>query len=65
MNVGKAIRLASRFSPLQFSVYGGSSDFLVPTLEAGGGMSSLFPFLLLPIVSYPPFACALDNADLH
>ncbi|KAF2450615.1 dihydrodipicolinate synthase [Karstenula rhodostoma CBS 690.94] len=48
MNVGKAIRLASKFSPQQFSVYGGSSDFLVPTLEGGGvgcvtGMGNIFP----------------------
>ena len=47
-NVGKAVRLTSRFSPAQFSVYGGSSDFLFPTLEAGGvgcvtGMGNVFP----------------------
>ncbi|CAI6342405.1 unnamed protein product [Periconia digitata] len=47
-NVGKAVRLTSRFSPEQFSVYGGSSDFLFPTLEAGGvgcvtGMGNVFP----------------------
>jgi 4-hydroxy-2-oxoglutarate aldolase len=47
-NVGKAVRLTSRFSPTQFSVYGGSSDFLVPTLEGGGvgcvtGMGNVFP----------------------
>ncbi|KAJ4358317.1 uncharacterized protein N0V89_002899 [Didymosphaeria variabile] len=48
MNVGKAIRLASKFTPQQFSVYGGSSDFLFPTLEGGGvgcvtGMGNVFP----------------------
>jgi dihydrodipicolinate synthase/N-acetylneuraminate lyase len=47
-NVGKAIRLTSKFEPAQFSVYGGSSDFLVPTLEGGGvgcvtGMGNVFP----------------------
>lgn len=47
-NVGKAVRLTSKFTPAQFSVYGGSSDFLFPTLEAGGvgcvtGMANVFP----------------------
>lgn len=47
-NVGKAVRLTSKFSPAQFGVYGGSSDFLVPTLEAGGvgcvtGLANVFP----------------------
>ncbi|KAF2180416.1 dihydrodipicolinate synthase [Zopfia rhizophila CBS 207.26] len=47
-NVGKAVRLTSKFSPEQFSVYGGSSDFLFPTLEAGGvgcvtGLANVFP----------------------
>ncbi|KAL0261332.1 hypothetical protein SLS55_002762 [Diplodia seriata] len=47
-NVGKAVRLASTFSPAQFGVYGGSSDYLVPTLEAGGvgcvtGLANVFP----------------------
>ncbi|KAF2792253.1 dihydrodipicolinate synthase [Melanomma pulvis-pyrius CBS 109.77] len=47
-NVGKAIRLTSLFTPSQFSVYGGSSDFLFPTLEGGGvgcvtGMGNVFP----------------------
>ena len=47
-NVGKAVRLTSHFTPAQFSVYGGSSDFLVPTLEAGGvgcvtGLANVFP----------------------
>ncbi|KKY20355.1 putative dihydrodipicolinate synthase [Diplodia seriata] len=47
-NVGKAVRLASAFSPAQFAVYGGSSDYLVPTLEAGGvgcvtGLANVFP----------------------
>lgn len=47
-NVGKAIRLTSKFDSEQFSVYGGSSDFLFPTLEGGGvgcvtGMGNVFP----------------------
>jgi dihydrodipicolinate synthase/N-acetylneuraminate lyase len=47
-NVGKAVRVTSKFTPEQFSVYGGSSDFLFPTLEAGGvgcvtGMGNVFP----------------------
>ncbi|KAB2575224.1 Dihydrodipicolinate synthetase-like protein [Lasiodiplodia theobromae] len=47
-NVGKVVRLASKFSPSQFGVYGGSSDYLVPTLEAGGvgcvtGLANVFP----------------------
>ncbi|KAF2475962.1 dihydrodipicolinate synthase [Lindgomyces ingoldianus] len=47
-NVGKAVRLTSIFTPAQFSVYGGSSDFLFPTLEAGGvgcvtGLANVFP----------------------
>ncbi|ORX92642.1 dihydrodipicolinate synthase [Clohesyomyces aquaticus] len=47
-NVGKGVRLTSQFSPEQFSVYGGSSDFLFPTLEAGGvgcvtGLANVFP----------------------
>ncbi|KAF2732663.1 dihydrodipicolinate synthase [Polyplosphaeria fusca] len=47
-NLGKAQRLTSLFSPTQFSVYGGSSDYLVPTLEAGGvgcvtGLANAFP----------------------
>lgn len=47
-NVGKVVRLASKFSPSQFGVYGGSADYLVPTLEGGGvgcvtGMGNVFP----------------------
>ncbi|KAF2493936.1 dihydrodipicolinate synthase [Lophium mytilinum] len=47
-NVGKAIRLTSQFTPAQFSVFGGSSDFLYPTLAAGGvgcvtGMGNVWP----------------------
>ncbi|OJD30431.1 dihydrodipicolinate synthase [Diplodia corticola] len=47
-NVGKVVRLASAFAPGQFAVFGGSSDYLVPTLEAGGvgcvtGLANVFP----------------------
>ncbi|KAL8389085.1 hypothetical protein RB595_008800 [Gaeumannomyces hyphopodioides] len=47
-NVGKVVRLASKFAPAQFGVYGGSADYLVPTLEGGGvgcvtGMGNVFP----------------------
>ncbi|KAH8880520.1 dihydrodipicolinate synthase [Thozetella sp. PMI_491] len=47
-NVGKAIRLTSKFEPQHFGVYGGSSDYLLPTLHAGGsgcvtGMGNVFP----------------------
>ncbi|GME46908.1 Dihydrodipicolinate synthetase-like protein [Neofusicoccum parvum] len=47
-NVGKVVRLASKFTPAQFSVFGGSSDYLVATLEAGGvgcvtGLANVFP----------------------
>ncbi|KLU91344.1 dihydrodipicolinate synthase [Magnaporthiopsis poae ATCC 64411] len=47
-NIGKVVRLASKFSPAQFGVYGGSADYLVPTLEGGGvgcvtGMGNVFP----------------------
>lgn len=47
-NVGKMARLCSKFRPDQFSVFGGSSDYLVPTLEIGGmgcvtGMGNVFP----------------------
>ncbi|KAK8167447.1 hypothetical protein BC567DRAFT_297442 [Phyllosticta citribraziliensis] len=47
-NVGKAVRLASKFTPDQFRVFGGASDYLVPTLEAGGcgcvtGLANVFP----------------------
>lgn len=47
-NVGKGIRVSSKFTPQQFSVFGGSSDFLFPTLEAGGSgcvaaLGNVFP----------------------
>ncbi|KAM5350968.1 hypothetical protein ACJ41O_003691 [Fusarium nematophilum] len=47
-NVGKLTRLTSLFTPAQFGVYGGSSDYLLPTLHAGGsgcvtGMGNIFP----------------------
>ncbi|KAK7524035.1 dihydrodipicolinate synthase [Phyllosticta citriasiana] len=47
-NVGKVVRLASKFTQDQFRVFGGSSDYLVPTLEAGGcgcvtGLANVFP----------------------
>lgn len=47
-NVGKVVRLAGQFAPGQFGVFGGASDYLVPTLEAGGvgcvtGLANVFP----------------------
>lgn len=47
-NVGKLTRLTSKFEPPYFGVYGGSSDYLLPTLHAGGngcvtGMGNIFP----------------------
>ncbi|KIL90261.1 4-hydroxy-2-oxoglutarate mitochondrial [Fusarium avenaceum] len=47
-NVGKVARLTSLFSHEQFGVYGGSSDYLLPTLYGGGsgcvtGMGNVFP----------------------
>ncbi|KAF4976271.1 hypothetical protein FZEAL_7039 [Fusarium zealandicum] len=47
-NVGKLTRLTSKFSHSQFGVFGGSSDYLLPTLQAGGsgcvtGMGNIFP----------------------
>lgn len=47
-NVGKVTRLASKFTPEQFGVFGGSSDYLLPTLHAGGsgcvtGLGNVFP----------------------
>lgn len=47
-NVGKLTRLTSKFSHEQFGVFGGSSDYLLPTLQAGGsgcvtGMGNIFP----------------------
>lgn len=46
--MGKLTRLTAKFEPAHFSVYGGSSDFLLPTLHAGGvgcvtGMGNIFP----------------------
>ncbi|KAK1633320.1 dihydrodipicolinate synthase [Colletotrichum phormii] len=47
-NVGKVTRLTSKFTHEQFGVFGGSSDYLLPTLQAGGsgcvtGMGNIFP----------------------
>lgn len=47
-NVGKVTRLTSKFTPEQFGVFGGSSDYLLPTLHAGGhgcvtGLGNVFP----------------------
>ncbi|KAJ9137927.1 Dihydrodipicolinate synthase [Pleurostoma richardsiae] len=47
-NVGKLTRLTSKFLPPYFGVYGGSSDYLLPTLHAGGngcvtGLGNVFP----------------------
>ncbi|KAK1569626.1 dihydrodipicolinate synthase [Colletotrichum navitas] len=47
-NVGKVVRLTSKFTHEQFGVFGGSSDYLLPTLYAGGsgcvtGMGNIFP----------------------
>ncbi|KAG6355472.1 hypothetical protein INS49_003434 [Diaporthe citri] len=47
-NVGKLTRLTSKFEAPHFGVYGGSSDYLLPTLHAGGngcvtGMGNIFP----------------------
>lgn len=47
-NVGKLTRLTSKFAHEQFGVFGGSSDYLLPTLQAGGsgcvtGMGNIFP----------------------
>lgn len=47
-NVGKVVRLTSKFTPEQFGVFGGSSDYLLPTLHAGGsgcvtGLGNVFP----------------------
>ncbi|KAH6897413.1 dihydrodipicolinate synthase [Thelonectria olida] len=47
-NVGKLTRLTSKFKHEQFGVFGGSSDYLLPTLHAGGsgcvtGMGNIFP----------------------
>lgn len=47
-NVGKLTRLTSKFGPEHFGVYGGSSDYLLPALHAGGrgcvtGLGNVFP----------------------
>lgn len=47
-NLGKLTRLTSKFTPEQFGVFGGSSDYLLPTLHAGGsgcvtGLGNVFP----------------------
>jgi dihydrodipicolinate synthase/N-acetylneuraminate lyase len=47
-NVGKVTRLAAEFSPKQFGVFGGSSDYLIPTLIGGGsgcvtGIGNVYP----------------------
>ncbi|KAH8168394.1 dihydrodipicolinate synthetase family protein [Sarocladium implicatum] len=47
-NVGKVTRLTSKFTHEQFGVFGGSSDYLIPTLAAGGsgcvtGLGNVFP----------------------
>ena len=46
--MGKLTRLTARFDPAHFSVYGGSSDFLLPALHAGAvgcvtGLGNVFP----------------------
>ncbi|KAI9172564.1 putative 4-hydroxy-2-oxoglutarate aldolase [Paramyrothecium foliicola] len=47
-NVGKLVRLTSKFSHEQFGVFGGSSDYLLSTLQSSGsgcvtGMGNIFP----------------------
>ncbi|KAI0483093.1 dihydrodipicolinate synthase [Xylariaceae sp. FL0804] len=47
-NVGKLTRLTAKFDPRHFGVFGGSSDFLLPALHAGGvgcvtGLGNVFP----------------------
>lgn len=47
-NLGKIVRLTSKFSYEQFGVFGGASDFLFPTLEVQGvgcvtGVANVFP----------------------
>ncbi|ORY65995.1 uncharacterized protein BCR38DRAFT_340364 [Pseudomassariella vexata] len=65
-NVGKLTRLTSKFEPLHFGVYGGSSDYLLPTLHAGGngcvtGLGNVFPKSTAKIYDY--FAAGrLDEA---
>lgn len=46
--MGKVVRLASEFTERQFAVFGGSSDYLLPTLTGGGagcvtGIGNVFP----------------------
>jgi dihydrodipicolinate synthase/N-acetylneuraminate lyase len=47
-NAGKVTRLSHQYTPQQFSVYAGSSDWLLPCLIGGGvgcvtGMGNVFP----------------------
>ena len=47
-NVGKVVRLASEYNEAQFGVFGGSSDYLIPTLIGGGigcvtGIGNVYP----------------------
>ena len=47
-NVGKIVRLASEYKEAQFGVFGGSSDYLIPTLIGGGigcvtGIGNIYP----------------------
>lgn len=47
-NAGKVTRLSHEYNPGQFSVYAGSSDWLLPCLIGGGvgcltGMGNVFP----------------------
>lgn len=47
-NAGKVTRLSYQYTPEQFSVYAGSSDWLLPCLIGGGvgcvtGMGNVFP----------------------
>lgn len=56
-NVGKLTRLTSKFEPQYFGVYGGSSDYLLPTLHAGGngcvtGLGNCFPKSTAKIYDY-------------
>ncbi|ETS81708.1 hypothetical protein PFICI_06710 [Pestalotiopsis fici W106-1] len=56
-NVGKLTRLTSKFEPPHFGVYGGSSDYLLPTLHAGGngcvtGLGNCFPKSTAKIYDY-------------
>jgi 2-keto-3-deoxy-L-rhamnonate aldolase len=47
-NIGKVTRLAVEFSPKQFTILGGASDYLIPSLVVGGsgcvtGVANIFP----------------------